>query len=80
MTVQTLRARVALVLGDDVLKPEAKDDVIARLVVKRWPAGERETWYRRWCSVTRVFCSSVDLERLKKGRRRELQRPLPWPE
>lgn len=74
----TDRPRVVAVFGPELMHAHLKDDVIAFLVHKRWPAEQRETWYRRWCSATQVFCSSVDLGRLKRARRRELQRPLPW--
>ena len=70
-------ARVALVLGDDIMNTFSKDIVIARLIATKWPAEDRARWYRMWCDAVGVFCSSVDLKRAKEGRRRELNRPLP---
>ena len=71
------RTRVALVLGDDVMETRHKDVAIARIVAAMWTPDEREQWYRMWCTAVGLFCSSVDLERVREGRRREMHPRLP---
>jgi hypothetical protein len=56
--------------------PARKDDVIADLIASGILPHGRETLYRAWCRAVGVAVLASDLERLRKGRRRELQRPL----
>lgn len=58
--------------------PIAKDDVIAYLAVTDWKPDAREALYRSWCLVVGVSVLRSDVNRVRQGRRRELNRSFDW--
>lgn len=69
-------ARVVAALGAHRVIPIAKDHVIAYLIATDWKTAAREVLYRDWCEVVGVDCTRTDLQRVRGGRRRELNREL----
>jgi len=55
-----------------------EDDAIGLLVSVNLGPIVKENLFRVWCRQNHVDVRRGALERLKKGRRREMQRPLVW--
>lgn len=54
----------------------SKDDVIAQLTATDWPPDAREDFWRVWCHSAGFSVLRSDLERVRAGRAREMQRGL----
>jgi len=63
-------------LADRLVALHDKDDAIAAIVDRVNDDDAREVMYRLWCRLHHVSVLRGDLERVRKGRRRELQRRL----
>lgn len=61
-------------LGHRLMRPAAKEEVIAYLAASDVPASRQRRWYRDWCCATLTKLRQEDLARVAPPRKpREVQ-------